>query len=235
MPPTQRLPETLTQAFNEAQGLDASLSGQLAAYRRHSARLRPDVADAYDALVARLQILEQGGIGPAVGDPMPEFALPDENGRLVSLSSLLHSGPAVVSINRGHWCPYCRLELRALAERYEDIKDCGAQLISIMPDVADFTRRYRTERRLPFPILSDVDLGYSLSLGLVFWIGPEIKQLYDELGVELARFQRNASFFLPIAAKFVIDRSGTIRAREVNVEFRQRMDPAAIVTALRTL
>jgi len=204
-------------------------------YREHSARLRPDVASAYDALVERLEVLEHGGVGPAVGEPMPDFTLPDENGRIVSLSSLLRAGPTVISINRGHWCPYCRLELRALAAGYDEIRRCGAQLVSIMPDVADFTRRYRAEFSLPFPILSDIDLGYSLQLGLVFWIGPEVKRLYDEIGVDLANFQRNASFFLPIAAKFVVDAGGIVRARDVNVEFRQRMEPAAILTALRAL
>jgi peroxiredoxin len=101
--------------------------------------------------------------------------------------------------------------------------------------VAEFTRRFRAEQNLPFPILSDVDLGYSLLLGLVFWVGPEVRRLYEELGVDLASFQRNTSFFLPIAAKFIVDVDGTIRAREVNVEFRQRMDPAAILAAVRAL
>jgi len=233
--PPQRTPETLAQAFSDAQTLDASLSQRLMTYRHHSARLRPDVAAAYDALVARLESLAQGSIGPQVGDPMPEFTLPDETGRVVTLASLLRAGPAVISINRGHWCPYCRLELNALAAQHGEIRRCGAQLVSIMPDVAEFTRRFRADQNLPFPILSDVDLGYSLLLGLVFWVGPEIKQLYDGLGVDLARFQRNASYFLPIAAKFIVDASGTIRAREVNVEFRQRMDPVAILAALRAL
>lgn len=235
MPPPQRIPETLAQAFSDAQLLDASLSRRLMNYRHHSARLRPDVASAYDALVARLEILDQGGIGPQVGDPMPDFALPDENGAIVTLGSLLQAGPAVISINRGHWCPYCRLELHAIAAQFGDIRRSGARLVSIMPDVAEFTRRFRAEQGLPFPILSDVDLGYSLLLGLVFWVGPEVRRLYEELGVDLASFQRNASYFLPIAAKFIVDIHGTIRAREVNVEFRQRMDPAAILAALRAL
>ena len=235
MPPPQRIPETLAQAFRDARLLDASLSQRLMNYRHHSARLRPDVASAYDALVARLEVLEQGAVGPQVGDPMPEFALPDENGAIVTLSSLLRAGPAVISINRGHWCPYCRLELHALAAQFGDIRRSGARLVSIMPDVAEFTRRFRAEQNLPFPILSDVDLGYSLLLGLVFWVGPEVRRLYEELGVDLASFQRNTSFFLPIAAKFIVDVDGTIRAREVNVEFRQRMDPAAILAAVRAL
>ncbi|MGN6573837.1 MAG: peroxiredoxin-like family protein [Pseudolabrys sp.] len=235
MSPPQRIPETLAQAFSDAQTLDASLSQRLMNYRHHSARLRPDIAGAYDALVARLDVLEQGAIGPRVGEPMPEFALPDENGGIVTLSSLLRSGPAVISINRGHWCPYCRLELRTLAAQFGEIRRSGAQLVSIMPDVAEFTRRFRADQNLPFPILSDVDLGYALLLGLVFWVGPVVKRLYDELGVDLASFQRNDSFFLPVAAKFIVDAKGMIRAREVNVEFRQRMDPAAILAALRAL
>ena len=107
--------------------------------------------------------------------------------------------------------------------------------MSIFPVVSEVTRRYRTERGLPFPILSDIDLGYALQLGLVFWVGDEVKRLYDELGVDLARFHGNASYFLPFAAKFIVDTEGLVRAREVNVEFRQRIEPSAIIEALRAM
>lgn len=235
MPEPQSPPATFAQALSEAQSLDASLSQRLAFYRENSARLGPDLAGAYDALVARLENLDNGHVGPGIGDPMPNFVLPDETGRLVSLSSMLESGPAVISINRGHWCPYCRLELHALTERYGDIRTAGAQLIAIMPDVAEVTRRYRSERGLPFPILSDIDLGYALHLGLVFWIGEDVKRLYDEIGVDLARCQGNASYFLPFAAKFIVGTDGIVKAREVNVEFRQRIEPSAIIDVLRKM
>lgn len=221
--------------MSQIETLDASLGDRLRAYRENSARLRPDVAQAYDAIVERLGILERGGIGPKIGEPMPGFTLPDENGNLASLSSLLKAGPAVVSVNRGHWCPYCRLELRALATRHDEIRAAGAQVVSIMPDLSEYIGGYRSRNALPFPILSDIDLGYSLLLGLVFWVGNEVKSLYDDLGIDLGRYHGNPSYFLPIAAKFIIDRSGIVRAREVNVEFRQRMDPDAIVAALRSL
>jgi hypothetical protein len=38
-----------------------------------------------------------------VGDHAPDFALPDANGNSVRLSSLLASGPAVLSFYRGVW------------------------------------------------------------------------------------------------------------------------------------
>ena len=114
---------------------------------------------------------------------MPEFGLPDENGRLISLSSLLRFGPVVISFNRGHWCPYCKLELRSLAAIHSEIAQLGARVVSIMPDSAQFTGDYVAQNDLPFPVLSDIDLGYSLSLGLIFWVGAEIQRLYQEVGV----------------------------------------------------
>src|SRR5262245_47414961 len=108
-------PQTLAEAFIEAERRNASLGARLASYRQSTVRLRPNIAKMYDELVARLDLIDAGEVGPKIGEPLPAFNLPDENGQLVSLSSLLRTGPAVISINRGHWCPYCKLELRSLA------------------------------------------------------------------------------------------------------------------------
>jgi peroxiredoxin len=147
----------------------------------------------------------------------------------------LRSGPAVISLNRGHWCPYCKLELRSLAEIHDEIRGLGARIVSIMPDTATFTDDYAKQNRLPFPILSDVDLGYSLSLGLIFWVGEAIQRLYESLGIDLERYQGNGAHFLPMGAKFIVGQDGLIKARQVNVEFRRRMEPEAVLAALREL
>jgi peroxiredoxin len=166
---------------------------------------------------------------------MPHFSLPDEGGHLVSLSSLLQSGAVVISINRGHWCPYCKLELRSLAAINNPIERLGARVISIMPDSARFTDDYVANNDLPFPVLSDVDLGYSLSLGLIFWVGAKIQKLYQEMGLELEKYHGNQALFLPIAAKFIVGRDGLVKARQANIEFRERMEPEAILSTLRDL
>src|SRR5262245_46792666 len=129
---------------------------------------------------------------------MPRFNLPDERGHLISLSSVLQTGPAVISINRGHWCPYCKLELRSLAAINSEIERLGARVVSIIPDSARFTEAYVANNNLPFPVLSDIDLGYSLSLGLIFWVGAEIQKLYREVGVELEKYHGNQAYFLPM-------------------------------------
>jgi peroxiredoxin len=207
----------------------------LSAYRAQSAQSRPEFVKAYDDLVARLSTLDRGEVGPKVGEPLPLFQLPDENGRVVSLASLLATGPVVISFNRGHWCPYCKLELRALAAIHDRIRRLGARVVSIMPDGAALTADFAQKNDLPFPVLSDIDLGYSLSLGLIFWVGAEVQRLYQEVGVDLEKYHGNAGYFLPMAAKFIVGQDGLVKARQVNLEFRERMEPEAVVAALEKL
>ena len=212
-----------------------NLSSRLSAYRKESGLRRPDFARVYDELVERLNVIDRGEVGPQLGEAMPQFNLPDENGRLVTLTSLLRTGPVVISINRGHWCPYCKLDLRSLAEINGEIERLGARTIAIMPDSAEFTEGYTSKNSLPFPVLSDIDLGYSLSLDLIFWVGDQIGELYRQAGVELEKYHGNHAYFLPMASKFIVGRDGLVKARQVNTEFRERMEPAAIIAALREL
>src|ERR1043166_3972743 len=183
---------SLADAWRAAAEADVPLGERLAMYRRASSTLRPDFAKAYDELVERLAVLDRDEVGPQLGERLEEFNLPDEDGRLVSLSSLLRSGPAVISINRGHWCPYCKLELRSLAASHARIKELGASIVSIMPDVAEYTGGYSRAHELPFPLLSDVDLGYSLSLGLIFWLGADVRRLYEAAGIDLGKYHRGS-------------------------------------------
>jgi len=212
--------------------MQSDLNEKLATYRTQSKRLRPDIAAAYDRLVKQLESLDGDKIGLAVGDEMPDFLLPNQQGQLISLQSLLASGPVVISMNRGHWCNSCRLDLRAMAEIEPEIRRLGAQLVSIMPETTHYTKKAIIENDFPFPILTDIDLGYALSLGMVYWIGAEVKMLYKDLGILLERYQGSRSYLLPIVGKFIVNRNGVVEAREVNIDFRQRMEPKVILAAL---
>jgi peroxiredoxin len=231
-----KIPRITDQAHESPTRTEAApLRTQLSAYEQESRTRRPDFAAAYDALVARLEALDRGDIGPKLGERMPPFMIPDQNGRLVSLESLLQSGPAVISLNRGHWCPYCKMELRSLAASYDRIRELGASAVAIMPETAQVTADYARGNELPFPVLSDIDLGYALSLDLIFWVGAEVQRLYQEAGVALDQYQGHDGFFLPMAAKFIVGRDGLVKARQVNIEFRERMEPEAIVAVLEQL
>ena len=62
---------------------------QLEAYAAAGREIFPAYGEAVDRLVARLHESGGGENAPRPGEPMPPFLLPDETGRLVSLTALL--------------------------------------------------------------------------------------------------------------------------------------------------
>ena len=106
--------ERLKLAFQECRDMEGPLNEQLQTYAAAGREYFPAYGEAVDRLVARIHENGGGENAPRPGDPMPPFILPDETGRLISLNSLLEKGPVAVMFYRGHWCPYCRLNVRAV-------------------------------------------------------------------------------------------------------------------------
>ena len=213
--------------------IDASLVDRLGALAKSIRERQPDFADALDRLVARLRKAGAGTRAPRPGEPMPPFHLPDEGGRVVSLDRLLMWGPVVVAFQAGHWCDFSRISLDALAHAQEEIGAEGGQVVAIMPDRQPFASDLKTADNVPFPVLTDIDNGYALSLNLAIWAGAEMQGMME--GVQdLPRFQGNDLWTWPIPATFVVGRDRLIKARFVDPDFRTRMAISDLVAALRS-
>jgi peroxiredoxin len=225
--------QSLEEAFQEICAMEAPLHERMAAFSVAVRKFGLPFAEAYDDLVARIRSGEAGSTAPQVGDRMPSFLLPDNTGRLVDLQDLIAEGPAVVSFNRGHWCEYCIIELTAFSQALEEIGRHGASVTSIMPETEEYTKKAADKAGNSFRILSDIDHGYALSLGLAIWLGEDVRKLYLSHGLDLARFQSSASWFVPIPATFVVGRDGRILARYVDPDFRTRMDVEDIIATLK--
>ncbi|MDA9531121.1 peroxiredoxin-like family protein [Bradyrhizobium sp. CCBAU 25338] len=224
--------ERLRLAFQRCRDMDGTLNEQLRAYADASREVFPAYGEAVDRLVARLDGNGGGATAPRPGDAMPPFMLPDEAGRLVALPSLLARGPLAVMFFRGHWCPYCRLNVRAVVQALDRIKAMGAQVVAIMPETQEYTGQLKAESGAPFPILTDLDNGYALSLNLAIWLGTEIQQLLSYQ--DMAKFHGNDGWMLPIPAVFVVGRDGIVKARFVDPDFRKRMEIDDLIEALES-
>ncbi len=225
--------KSLNEVLQDLCQSEAPLNERLAAF---SAVLRVQAipyADAYDVLVARLKAGEAGANAPGEGDDMPDFALPDANGSLVTLDALTSNGPVVVSFNRGHWCEYCAIELSAFQQAAAEFKALGAQVVAIMPETLAFIAKAQARTHHEFPIVSDVDNSFALSMGLVIWLGETVKTLFQQDGLDLVLSQGPAAWFVPIPATFVVGPNLTIIARYVDPDFRRRMDIDEIIAALK--
>jgi peroxiredoxin len=214
-----------------------SLRDQLDEQWRRTRERSPEIRKAYEALVAELA--RSGLVERAVkaGDAMPEFALPSAEGTLVSSADLLAHGPLVLSFFRGGWCPYCRLELKALQETLPEIEHQGATLAAITPDTGTAFAATKRANELGFKVLSDLDNGVGLTFGIIFRVPQAIKELYFRLGIDLGARHGNATgeWLLPVPATYIVDRHGMIRHAELDPDFKRRMEPNEIVRALSAL
>jgi peroxiredoxin len=224
--------ENLEQAFQRLRGTDASLDEQLKSFSDGARRRHPDFAAAVDRLVERLRQNGAGETAPKAGEPMPPFYLPDENGRVVSLEKLIEQGPVAVTFHRGHWCPYCRISINALSLAHREVAAEGGQVVAIMPDRERFSAGLKAAGGVPFPILTDMDNGYALSLNLAIWVGAEMQRMMTGRQ-DLPSFQGNDSWMLPIPATFVVGTDGIIKARFVDPDYRKRMAIEDLLAAVR--
>jgi peroxiredoxin len=227
------LVEALEKAVQRAREENIPLNDKLTIVADEVRSLSTLFAEAVDRMVFRLQANGAGETAPRVGQPMPPFVLPDEGGRLVSLDGLLRKGPLAISFNRGHWCPYCRLNAQALTEVQNAVADEGRQLIAVVPEKRRFTAALKAEAEAPFPILTDIDNGYALSLNLAIWVGAEMEELIAGAGWDVPAYQGNAAWMLPIPATFVVGTDGIITARYLDPDYRKRMERNDLLEALR--
>ena len=222
----------LRNAFTECQEMDAPLNERLDTYSRAVRTHIPDYAAAVEEMIGRLANHGAGDGAPKVGDLMPPFLLPDDKGRLVTLASVLRAGPAAITFHRGHWCPWCRISLTALAGVHKKVIDRGGQIVAIVPERQKFAAQLKDQTRSPFPVLTDLDNGYALSLNLAIWVGPDLERLLLSYGHQVPDYQGNASWILPIPATFVIARDGRVRGRFIDPDFRRSMALDQLVAAI---
>jgi peroxiredoxin len=235
MTESNELVAALERATQRAIALDAPLRDRLTIIADEVRNLSTVFAEAVDAFVGRLQAAEAGALAPGIGDAMPDFLLPDQDGRLVGLSALLATGPVVVAFLRGHWCPYCKTTAVALGEIADAASAQGARIVAIAPENRKFTQRLSADSGERVPILTDIDNGYALALNLAIWVDDDMSKLILSAGWDVPAYKTSADWLLPIPATFVVDRNGVVVARYVNADYRTRMEVSDILAALRAL
>jgi peroxiredoxin len=223
----------LTEAFLYCRDMDASLNERLEAFSAATRYLIPGYQEAVDRMVERLKAHDAGRSAPKPGEPMPPFAMPDETGHLVTLKDLLEDGPLAMTFHRGHWCPYCRINTRALANAQTQIASQGGRLAAIMPERQQFAATLKAEGEAHYPVLTDIDNGYALSLNLAVWVGEEMQRILTAGGRKVPDYQGNQAWVMPIPATFVIARNGVITARFIDPDYRKRMAVEDLLAALK--
>ena len=129
------------------------------------------------------------------GEQAPDFTLPSTAGDEVTLSDRLEEGPAVVVINRGHWCSFCAEQLQTFSEVSYDL--WFNDNVDIVPVVTDTV-----------PRLTEMRDRYDLDIQLQ--ADPE-----GEVADQYSGTEETSHGLTGIAGVYVVDEAGTIRYEQV--------------------
>jgi peroxiredoxin len=169
------------------------------------------------------------------GDPAPNFRLPNAQGGSIELKALLELGPVVLTFYRGQWCPYCNLELRAYQRLLPQLQALRANLVAVSPQTPDNSLSTAEKNELAYPVLSDVGLHVTRAYGLAFDLPSELVELYQRRNNDLVKWNGEGGWSLPIPATYVIGHDARIALAHVDPDYRDRLEPEAVLARLRTL
>jgi peroxiredoxin Q/BCP len=121
---------------------------------------------------------------PQVGDPAPDFALPDADGATVRLSDL-RGRKVVLFFYPKDMTPGCTQEACDLRDRHARIQAAGAVVLGVSPDGPKSHAKFVAKYDLPFTLLADVDNAAALAYGV--W---KEKAMYGKsyMGIERTTF-----------------------------------------------
>ena len=123
-----------------------------------------------------------------VGDVAPDFTLPSQAGKTVSLHDFKGLKSVVLYFYPQDGTPVCTKESCAFRDQYEVFKQTGAEVIGVSSDDAESHKAFADKHSLPFPLLSDE--------------GGRLRKLY---GVP------STLGFLPGRVTYVIDKEGVVK------------------------
>ena len=188
-----------------------------------------EVFSAMESATAKLMATGLADRALKRGGRMPDFELPDATGKIIRSTDLRAQGLLLISFYRGHWCPYCSLELKALQERLTDIAAKGATLVAISPQTPDQSLTTQQKHELKFPVLSDAGNKVAKKFGLVYTLDASLQPIYQAFGIDLNAHNGDSSFELPVPATYLVAKDGTVLESYLDIDYRKRL---ALETAL---
>lgn len=214
-----------------------SLQNRLDAFKAdfEGTKAPPEVVAIMHRSTAELAASGQAQRALAVGATLPAFTLSDSEDRAVSSADLLAKGPLVITFYRGVWCPYCNMDLQAIEEVAGQMRELGASVVAISPQTPANGAKSRTQNKLSFPILSDRNGDVAAAFGLRFRLPDDLLAIYGKFGIDLSTVNGDKSGTLPMPARYVIGRDGTVAYAEVNPDYTRRPDPSELLPILRRL
>jgi peroxiredoxin Q/BCP len=116
-----------------------------------------------------------------INDKAPDFTVPDQNGKEVSLKELRGNFVVLFFYPRAD-TPGCTIEACEFRDSYKRIQKTGAVLLGISPDTSKAQKKFEEKFILPFTLLADADKRICNAFGVI-----QEKNMYGKKVMGVAR------------------------------------------------
>ena len=175
---------------------------------------------------------QQNPEGLFPGGKAPDFTAKDQHGNQINLKDLTKQGPVVIVFYRGYWCPFCNRELKRLADSLQLIKDKGATVIAISPELESNIDTTIKKTGAEFSILHDKDLKIMKAYNVWFEVPENTVTRYRNTGIDLAKINGTNGTNLPVPAVYIINKQRDVIWRFFETDYKKRPSVQAILDNL---
>ena len=120
-----------------------------------------------------------------------------------------------------------------MQQLYGEIQSASGSVFLIGPETEQEALKLMEKQHATIPLLHDTDGAVMESYKLAFDLPEGVKKAYAAGGIDLPNFNPQTGWRLPIPATFVVDQAQKISARYVNANQTFRMEPAAVLEAVK--
>jgi peroxiredoxin len=154
----------------------------------------------------------------AIGEPAPDFELPDQNGEIVRLSQFRGQRHVLLIFVRGDWCPFCHVTLRVYERERKRFQGRNVLVMAIGPDPVGVNKSMVERLGLDYKVLAD---DQYTTVGLY--------------GIHLKDKTQNLAQGEPLPAAFLVDSAGVLRYTSNPQNVGEFLTPETIFPVLEKL
>lgn len=148
--------------------------------------------------------------GPAVGTHFPvPLAAKDQDGQPRTLQGLMGpKGVALIFQRSADWCPFCQAQLENMNRHLKQFRALGLNVVSVTVDDVPKIAAFAKQAEIGYTMLSD----------------PK-GDINEKLGIRDKQYPVGSfPYGVPRPVLYIIDRSGTIRARYMPPTYEKQPD-----------
>ncbi len=151
-----------------------------------------------------------------VGQKAPDFTLPSDEGKKVTLSEELGKGPVVLEFYFFDFTGVCQGQLCAMRDAMGDLQQRGVKVFGISTDSPFSHKAFRAANNINYPLLSDWNKVASKAYGV----------LYDKFADWIGVSKRSV---------FVLDKDGVVRYKWVTEDPKVPPDAKKVLEEVKKL